>query len=76
MGQVTVYLDDETEELARAAASAEGIPLSKWVARRIQRRARSDWPDAVRALAGAWPDMPTAETIREAKAKDIARQRV
>ena len=76
MGQVTVYLDDDTEELARAAARAEGIPLSKWVSGRIQQRARGDWPEAVRALAGAWPDMPTAETIRESKAKDIARQRV
>ena len=37
MGQVTVYLDDATEEKARAAARAEGVPLSKWVAARIQR---------------------------------------
>lgn len=75
MGQVTVYLDKETEELARAAARAEAIPLSKWVAGRIQRRARGDWPETVRALAGAWPDMPTAEMIRESKGKDIARHR-
>ncbi len=76
MGQVTVYLDDETEEFARAAARAKGIPLSKWVAGRIQPRARVDWPEAVRALTGAWPDMPTAESIRDSRAKDVTRQRV
>ncbi len=76
MGQVTVYLDDETEEKARAAARAEGVPLSRWVAERIQRRARREWPDAVRALAGAWPDLPSAERIRKSKARDITRGRV
>ena len=76
MGQVTIYLDAETEERARAAARAEGVALSRWVAERIQRRARGEWPEAVRALAGAWPDLPSAERIRKSKAKDIARGRV
>jgi hypothetical protein len=75
MGQVTIYLDDETEQRARAAARAEGMPLSRWVAERIQRRARSEWPEAVRALAGAWPDLPSAERIRKSKVSDIARER-
>ena len=76
MGQVTVYLDAETEGSARAAARAEGMALSRWVAERIQRRARGEWPEAVRALAGAWPDLPSAEQIRKSKAKDISRGRV
>ncbi len=76
MGQVIIYLDNETEKKARAAARAEGVPLSKWVAERIQRRARAEWPEALRALAGAWPDLPSAERIRKSKAKDIARDRV
>ena len=76
MGQVTIYLDSETEAKARAAARAEGMPLSKWVAGRIRRRARGEWPEAVRALAGAWPDLPSAGRIRKSGAKDIARGRV
>lgn len=77
MGQVTIYLDDETEGKARAAARAEGVPLSKWVAARIQRRARGEWPEAVRALAGAWSDLPSAERIRKSsKTKDAARERL
>lgn len=76
MGQVTIYLDSETEAKARAAARAEGLPLSKWVAGRIRRRTRSEWPEAVRALAGAWPDLPSVEQIRRSRAKDVARRRV
>ncbi len=75
MGQVTIYLDDETEGKARAAARVEGVPLSKWVAERIQRRTRREWPAPFRALAGAWPDLPSAEQMRKSKARDIARER-
>ena len=74
MGQVTIYLDDETEGKARAAARSEGVPLSKWVAKRIERKARSEWSDAARALAGAWPDLPTVRRIRKSIAGDIARR--
>ncbi len=76
MGQVTIYLDDETEDKARAAARAEGVPLSKWVAERIRRRAGGEWPDAVRALAGAWPDFPSVRRLRKSKTKDVPRRRV
>lgn len=76
MGQVTIYLDAESEQKARSAARAEGLPLSQWVARQLRRRPRSEWPDTVRALAGAWADAPSMKTIRRYKAKDIARGRV
>jgi len=76
MGQVTIYLDTETEEQARAAARAEGVSLSRWVAERIQRPARGEWPATVRALAGAWADLPPAERIRKTRAKDVPRRRL
>ena len=76
MGQVTIYLDNETEAQARAAARAEGMPLSKWVAGRIRQRARGEWPEVVRALAGAWTDLPSAERIRKSGPRDVARGRV
>ena len=65
MGRVTISMDSETEAKARAAARAEEAPLSKWVAGLIRRCARGEWPEAVRALAGAWPDLPSAEQIRK-----------
>ena len=76
MGQVTIYLDEKTEEQARAAARAERMSLSRWVAERIQRPGRGEWPASVRALAGAWTDLPAAEKIRKSHAKDIARGRL
>jgi hypothetical protein len=76
MGQVTIYIDDKTERKARASARAEGVSLSKWVAGRIQRRARGEWPEAVRVLAGAWEDLASAERIRRPGAKDLPRGRL
>lgn len=73
MGQVTIYLDDATEEKARAAARAAGLPLSRWVAERIERPAGDEWPAPVRQLAGAWADLPSAEQLRKSRAKDVAR---
>jgi hypothetical protein len=76
MGQVTIYLDDETEKTVRAAAESAGVSVSKWIAERIQRNARTEWPNAVRELAGAWPDLPSAEQIRRRPTKDIKRGRI
>jgi hypothetical protein len=76
MGQVTIYLESKTEKKARAAARSEGVSLSKWVAGRIEQGARSEWPEHVRKLAGAWPDMPTVEQIRAGYGKDVRRDRL
>jgi hypothetical protein len=75
MGQVTIYLDGETEARARAAARAEGVPLSRWIAGRLRHRAAGEWPSAIRQLAGAWPDLPSAEEVRASAAADIQRDR-
>lgn len=76
MGQVTIYLDEVTEKKARAAARSEGVSLSKWIAGRIERGARSEWPAFVRDLAGAWPDAPTVEQIRATYGRDTKRSRL
>ena len=64
MSQVTIYLDDDTEARMRAAAQAEGVPVSRWISRLVQERTRTEWPPAARALAGAWPDFPDAAAQR------------
>jgi hypothetical protein len=76
MGQVTIYVDDEIEQRARASARAAGVSLSKWVAGRIARRARGEWPESVRVLAGAWGDLPSSGRIRRTGAKDVPRGRL
>jgi len=76
MGQVTIYLDDETEDKARSAARSKGVSLSKWVAERVRQGALSDWPDYVRELAGAWSDLPSAAQLRKSRGRDSKRTRL
>ena len=76
MGQVTIYLDDEIEQKVRAAAESDGVSVSKWISQRVQKDARANWPASVRELAGAWPDLPSAEQIRRPSSKDVKRERL
>ena len=54
MGQVTIYLDDESERRLKSAAAAAGVPVSRWVAALIESKTRTEWPESVRQLVGAW----------------------
>jgi hypothetical protein len=40
------------------------------------RQAGDQWPASVRALAGGWPDFPTAEEIRKRHADNARRERL
>lgn len=65
MGQVTLYLDSQTEERMKAAAKAAGTSQSQWVATLIRERTSLEWPPAIARLAGAWADdFPSLEEIR------------
>jgi hypothetical protein len=74
MSQVTLYLDEETAERMRQAAQRDGVSQSQWVAGLIRERTRTDWPPEVRALAGAWADMPLSEEIPGVVAGDAERE--
>jgi hypothetical protein len=76
MGQVTIYLDDETETRVRDPAESNGVSISKWIAHRIRYDARTEWPTSWRELAGAWPDLPSVEQIRRHSTKDVKRGRL
>jgi hypothetical protein len=58
----------------RQAAKRDGLSQSQWVAGLIRERTRTDWPTEVRALAGAWADLPLSEEIRAAAAGDVGRE--
>jgi hypothetical protein len=64
MPQVTLYIDDETDEKARAAAAAAGISYSRWVSDLIRAKTLDEWPSSVRALAGDIPDFPDLAELR------------
>ena len=73
MGQVTIYLDDESEKRLKAAAAAAGVPVSRWVSALIQNRTRTQWPESVRQLVGGWKDFPELTELRGYTADAVAR---
>ena len=74
MGQVTIYLDDETEERMKQAADDAGVPRSRWVADLIRERTRADWPESFRDLVGSWEgDFPEVDEIRASLGQDAPR---
>lgn len=74
MGQVTIYLDDETESRLKASARSQGVPVSRWIAELVRERTATEWPEEVRRLAGAWPDFPDAEALRRGQGADLQRE--
>lgn len=75
MAQVTIYLDDDTTAVFKAAVKEAGVSQSQWIAEAVRQRTRKEWPASVRALAGAWRDFPTAEQIRKRQGRDTPRER-
>ena len=65
MGQVTIYIDNDTERKLLQMIQKRGVSKSKWIADLIREKASTTWPENVAELAGAWKDLPTAEQIRE-----------
>lgn len=74
MGQVTIYIDSETEKKMIASAKAAKISKSKWITEIIKEKVASEWPESVVNLAGAWDDFPLIEEIRSETGKDIKRE--
>ncbi len=74
MGQVTLYLDRETETRMKAAAGAAGVSNSRWVGGLIREKTADEWPQSIVELAGAWPDMPSLEEIRSGEGEDVSRE--
>ena len=74
MAQITIYLDPENERRLREAAADAGLSVSRWVAELIEERTRTQWPSAVRELAGAWQHFPDLDDLRDDQAEDAERE--
>ena len=59
MGQITIYLDADTEKRLATVIKNGGISKSRWIADLIKEKVATRWPDDIAALAGAWSDLPT-----------------
>ena len=76
MGQVTIYLDSETEKKMSNVIKKTGISKSKWISDLIKQKMKSTWPENIVKLAGAWTDLQTAEDIRKNMAEDADRESI
>jgi hypothetical protein len=73
MGQVTLYLDMDTEAKMKEAAKAAGVSQSRWIADLIREKTATEWPSSVAGLAGAWADFPELDEVRST-GQDVARE--
>ncbi|EFI33182.1 conserved hypothetical protein [Desulfonatronospira thiodismutans ASO3-1] len=74
MGQMTIYLDPETEQKLKAFLEGSNISKSKWIASLIREQTSREWPEKIKRLAGAWNDFPEAEELRKDLAPDFFRE--
>jgi hypothetical protein len=76
MGQVTIYLDDQTETLLRRHVRKSGESASRWIAEAVRRRVESEWPPDVLELFGTWKaaDFPDAAELRKGYGHDAKRE--
>ena len=75
MSQQTIYLDSTTEQRAKDAARAAGLPVSRWIAVVIKQRTETEWPPSIAEMAGAWNDFPSLPQLRKTNAKDVRREK-
>jgi hypothetical protein len=76
MGQITIYLDSETEKKMINTVKKSGKSKSKWVADLIREKTAASWPENIINLAGAWSDLPMAEEIRKNMGRDVRRESI
>ena len=74
MGQVTIYLDEETEKKMLNSIKKSGVSKSKWIADLIREKTSKTWPEHIFELAGAWKEFPSIEEIRSSMGKDVERE--
>jgi AbrB family looped-hinge helix DNA binding protein len=74
MTQMTIELDDQIAQDLEARARKEGLNAQEWIERLVRQHVHPQWPESVRALAGAWPDFPTAEELYQGEGRDIPRE--
>jgi hypothetical protein len=73
MAQLTLYLDDATQDLVEQAAQAHGVSKSRWVADIIRKYAAHEWTADCLALAGRFADFPLREDCPTVTAPDTPR---
>ena len=56
MGQLSVYIDDETLKKVEEAAKSQNISVSKWITSRIKKSFQTSWDEDFFSLFGSIKD--------------------
>ncbi|MFW5712036.1 MAG: hypothetical protein ACOC2P_02280 [Spirochaetota bacterium] len=74
MPQISLYIDDETLEKVKTAASREQVSISKWVAERIRLEVAPEYPEGYERLFGSIDDETFTEPEEISPALDSWRE--
>ncbi|MCD4655420.1 CopG family transcriptional regulator [bacterium] len=75
MGQITIYLDKNTEKKMRVAAKSHKMSISKWITTLISEKISTNWSQDIINLVGSWEDdFPSIEEIRSSAGQDYPRK--
>lgn len=56
MGQLSVYIDDDTLQKVEEAAKNENLSVSKWITNRLKKSFNTSWDEQFFSLNGAIKD--------------------
>ena len=76
MGQVTIYIDAETEKKLNQIVKDRGVSKSRWISELIRERTTTTWPEHIKNMVGAWHDFPQAEELRSKIGKNAEREKL
>ncbi len=74
MGQVTIYIDEQTELNLMSVLRNTKKSKSKWISDLINEKIRNEFPAKVKELAGAWKDLSDVDEMRKTLSDDIKRE--
>ena len=76
MGQVTIYLEREIENKMIMMAESSQLSKSKWIAKLIEEKIATKWPQSITDCVGSWDNFPTIDEIRSNTGKDTERKSI
>ncbi len=76
MGQITIYLDSNSEKILRRRAKEKKLSVSKYVSVLIREKNISEWPEELIDSVGKWSDYPFVAELRTGYGDDIRRDRL
>lgn len=82
MSQVTIYMDDDAINRAKASAAAAQLSLSAWVSKLVKEQTpavdANGYPlgffESIAANAHLWQDFPMAEELRATEVPNLPRE--